>query len=190
MNREPRQIRERRIDVANFPAQTPHMAESQKDDSKPKDSSIERVFLANDIFCECNHQQAGAVIMKKLIITLACGAALICGCNKQTSDSEKIEVLSQKLNAVLKFQSITISNQFVISKEISTVKNIVTNLPTLEQVNDLNYFYHNLYYTNLLTKMAAVSTNEMGLVADCFSDMQKRMDASLGQIKQKPGAAH
>lgn len=39
--------------------------------------------------------------MKKIIISLACGATLLCGCNKSNTDSAKIDALSQKLDAVL-----------------------------------------------------------------------------------------
>jgi hypothetical protein len=84
--------------------------------------------------------------MKKIIISLACGAVLFCGCNKQTSDSAKIEALSQKLDAVLTNESITISNEFVLFNAVSALKNQVTNLASVDEVNNLDYYYH----TNLV----------------------------------------
>jgi hypothetical protein len=73
-------------------------------------------------------------IMKK-IIPLLVGAVILCGCNK-SSDSAKIEALSQKLDAVLQSQSLAISNQIIMDNKLS-------ELPSI------SYYY----YTNSFQKM-------------------------------------
>lgn len=89
------------------------------------------------------------LVMKK-IISIVIGAAILCGCGKQTTNSAKIEELSKKLDVVLQNENITISNQVIIWKEVEAVKNQVALQP--DYLNSQNYSY----YTNLSSKIDGV----------------------------------
>lgn len=103
--------------------------------------------------------------MKKIILLLGL-AALCAGCSNK--DSAKIDALNQKIDLLAYNQSVAISNEFLLSKEIQVLSNQLTNLPTVEQVNDLDFYYYtNLpsmkqidsdayyYHTNQVEKIAA-----------------------------------
>jgi hypothetical protein len=87
-----------------------------------------------------------ALVMKKIILSLACGSAILCGCNKSNTETDaKIGALSQKLDLISSNQGIVITNEFVLFNEMAMLKSQVTNLPSLTQIDALNYYY----FTNL-----------------------------------------
>ena len=85
--------------------------------------------------------------MKKIIL-LAIGAALLCGCNKQTTDSAQIEALSQKVDLLL--------------SEVDSLKSQVTNLPTAQYLDGMNFYYN----TNLSSSIDDIDKGTHILVKD------------------------
>ena len=98
--------------------------------------------------------------MKKFIISLACCAALLCGCNKSNTDSAKIDDLSRKLD-------IAINNEIVLAADIAAIKNQVTNLPSWNTMNNTAYYYH---------------TNMINFVLSQNQDIQEKVNAATARM--------
>lgn len=82
--------------------------------------------------------------MRKIIISLAGAAVFLCGCNKPNTDNAKFDDLSRKLE-------IAINNETVLAADMAAIKSQTTNLPTLDEINRVDYFYH----TNTIAEMGS-----------------------------------
>jgi hypothetical protein len=101
--------------------------------------------------------------MKKIILLLACGAAILCGCNKSSPVTDaKIGALSQKLDVLLQCQMVIYTNESIIFRKIEAVESQVTNSPTADYLNGMNFFY----YTNLSSQIYDIQKGTHILVKD------------------------
>lgn len=125
--------------------------------------------------------------MKKLLISLACGAALLCGCNQSNTDSAKIEALSQKLDTV-------ISNQAAIEAKLDAADKMGLYYYTNQANAQLFYAgkaidelaadeQKSVDGINAETRRVAQVTTAMLLT----NDVQIQMAADIEKIKQKLG---
>ena len=83
----------------------------------------------------------GCNMKNMILLSLVLCATLMSGCQR-SSDDAKIDALTQKIDGLLKDQSVIRSNQVWIIKEISYVKMQVAELPTMNQINSTAYYYH------------------------------------------------
>src|ERR1700722_816409 len=80
--------------------------------------------------------------MRKMAVLLPLAAVLCAGCGKYDPDTAKIDALTQKVDLLARDQSAAISNEFVLFDEIELVRSNTTNLPDLNQVDRIVFYYH------------------------------------------------